>query len=212
MENLPYGGVGHPPALNVPLTRETSGPDRHGKPDAPPTRPPRPPTSDSPAAIDSLYYTDVDDRGFYSHPNPIVLEPTSPIINNPPPMPGTNAQPHLNFLPLSHRFFSSNALGTDALLRHNRSRSAPTLDTVSTSSTRLSGATTVTLETSRSSGMATPQIPHRKCTSAVSWIRYSEFQQQHHLRLQRQSSPVERSVSGPATGPSRERGGVGSAY
>ncbi|KAJ3561938.1 hypothetical protein NP233_g9881 [Leucocoprinus birnbaumii] len=193
---LPYNGHSHPPALTPPLPSYAASTDRAGRPETPPIRPPRPPTADSPATIESIYYADVDDPNFYRLPNPIVLEPNSPIINNPPPTSTTNdpkAQPHFNFLPASHQFFSSIALGIDALQRHNRTRSAPTLDAGSTSSKRLSGDSSVTHETVESANSECSQHTsrpqrNRASTSAVSWVRYSEFQQRHHIRLQQQSS------------------------
>lgn len=213
LPNLPYSGPGRPTAPCTPSSSTFGGSSRANPPSTP-VRPPRPPTADSPAGIESIYYADVDDHDFYRHPNPIVLEPASPIINNPPPMTRTDAQSHLNFLPPSHQFFASNTLGIDALQRHTRSRSAPALDTPSTSrrnSDNTVTSTTGTLESVGSESVYSSVKPHRKSTSAVSWIRYSEFQHQHHLQLQRQSAPsIRRASSSNASPSSREY--VGSAY
>ncbi|KAF5356742.1 hypothetical protein D9756_006685 [Leucocoprinus leucothites] len=221
MPTLPYNGHGRPPALSPPLPTYAASTDRVGRPATLPVRPPRPPTTDSPAMIESIYYADVDDPGFYQHPNPIVLGSASPIINNPPSTSSINpqAQAHLN-LPPSHQFFSSTALGMDALQRHNRSRSVPTLDTLSTSIRRLSGASSVTQETVESVGPESECSqqtlrPHRSraSTSAVSWVRYSEFQQQHHLRLQQQQSKSsERPASGQLASFTKDRDDIGTAH
>jgi hypothetical protein len=162
-----------------------------------PMRPPRPPTEDSPAGIDSMYYADVDDHGFYRHPNPMVLEPASPAVNSPPGTDGT--------LPPIYQFFRSNPLRIEGLQRHARCQSAPTLDRSlanNRESDLASMAGTMGSVGSESVYSTVKQPSQRKSTSAVSWIQYSEFQQQHHLRLQRQSAPS----------PSTSRGDIGSAY
>lgn len=141
--------------------------DRVGRPIIPPVRPPRPPTADSPAMIESMYYADVDDPGFYQHPHPIVLEPDlAPVSDTITNSNNNNTLKHDS----SH---SSVVFGLDALQRHNRSKSAPTLDTLSTKSSRH-----LSLGGSMESHGST-----EKGNTSTSWIRYSEFQKQHHLQM-----------------------------
>lgn len=152
--------------------------DRVGRPIIPPVRPPRPPTADSPAMIESMYYADVDDPGFYRHPHPIVLE------SDLAPASDTTTTNNTLKRNSSH---SSVVFGLDALQRHNRSKSAPTLDTLSTKSSRhlsLGGST-------ESHGST------EKGDTSTSWIRYSEFQKQHHLQM---ISDSERPVLCPTEG------------
>jgi hypothetical protein len=147
-----------------------------------------------------MYYADIDDHGFYRHPNPLVLESASPAVNNPP---GTDGDSSPKFLPPLHQFFSSNPLGIDGLQRHARCQSAPTLDRPLTRNRESDIASVAgTMGSVGSESVYSTMKTQRKSTSAVSWIRYSEFQHQHHLRLQRQSAPS----------PSTSRGDIGSAY
>jgi len=185
---FPYDGF---PILTLPSTIYVATMDRVGRPITPPVRPPRPPTADSPATIESIYYTDVDDPGFYRHPNPIVLESNATIMNDPSPKFDTNSNTnlqglaHLNLLPQNHPFFSSVVFRLDASRGHNRSKSAPTLDTLSMKSSKhlSSGASSITGETMEGNGSAEKGNTSRASTCGVSWIRYSEFQQQHHLQM-----------------------------
>ena len=147
--------------------------DRVGRPIIPPVRPPRPPTTDSPAMIESMYYADVDDPGFYRHPHPIVLEPDLAPVSDTTIAATTATNNNSNTLK-HNSSHSSVVFGLDALQRHNRSKSAPTLDTLSTKSSRhLSlGGSTEESHTSTEKG-----------STGTSWIRYSEFQKQHHLQM-----------------------------
>jgi len=147
--------------------------DRVGRPIIPPVRPPRPPTTDSPAMIESMYYADVDDPGFYRHPHPIVLESDLAPVSDTTIAATTATNNNSNTLK-HNSSHSSVVFGLDALQRHNRSKSAPTLDTLSTKSSRhlsLGGST-------EESHMST-----EKGSTGTSWIRYSEFQKQHHLQM-----------------------------
>lgn len=148
--------------------------DRVGRPIIPPVRPPRPPTADSPAMIESMYYADVDDPGFYRHPHPIVLEPDLAPGSDTTIAAATTANNDNSNTLKCNSSHSSVVFGLDALQRHNRSKSAPTLDTFSTKSSRhLSlGGSTEESHTSTEKG-----------NTSTSWIRYSEFQKQHHLQM-----------------------------
>ncbi|KAF9447757.1 hypothetical protein P691DRAFT_670842 [Macrolepiota fuliginosa MF-IS2] len=176
-----------------------------------PVRPPRPPTGDSPARIESKYFADIDDSGFYCYPNPIVLEPTTPVINSPPPVVTTGVQIQPSFLPPRHQSFTPIPLGVDVIQRHIRSYSTPSFDSPSI---RNSGSTLETLEPSpgADSDRTLISTSHRKSTSAVSWIRYSEFQQQHHLRLQQQRIFDDVCTCGSDTSPFGDQREIGAAY
>ncbi|KAF7764037.1 hypothetical protein Agabi119p4_8574 [Agaricus bisporus var. burnettii] len=203
LPQLSYDAPIRPP---TPCPPSPTGSPRPGTP----IRPPRPPTEDSPAAIDSMYYADVDDQGFYRHPNPIVLEPSSTVINSPQ---ATNYTSPTKYPIPIHQFFASNPLGIDGLQRHARCQSAPapTLDRPSTTTYRESDIASIagTMGSVGSESVYSTMKSQRKSTSAATaagapWTQYSEFQQQHHLQLQlqRQSAPS----------PSTSRGDIGSAY
>lgn len=189
--NLPQGPYVYPPTHNTLSLNNAASSGRSVRFQEPaaaeqsdtPSRPPRPPTPDSPAAIESIYYTDVNDKNFYRHPNPVILDRTNPSItkNNFLTVAGNTPQLRSK-LSLVNQPPVSDDPDTDHSQRNTRRYSSPGYSLHSKSDPQNTGPSdpiqvSSDADGTRLSGSSTKA--HRKSRSvATVWTWNSELRQQ----------------------------------